>query len=62
MTSDSANQYEKPTVILFRKLLHVPPRGTEKSTVWLQTPRNSPESLFVINLITSQIMYKPGLK
>ncbi|WP_313894879.1 aminodeoxychorismate lyase [Psychrobacillus sp.] len=38
------DQYEKPTVILFRKLLHVTPRGTEKSAALLQTPRNSPES------------------
>lgn len=38
------NNYEKPTVILFRKPLHTVPRGTEKSAVWLQTMRNSPES------------------
>jgi 4-amino-4-deoxychorismate lyase len=31
-------------VILFRKSLHALPRGTEKSAVWLETVRNSPES------------------
>ncbi|WP_391206213.1 aminodeoxychorismate lyase [Psychrobacillus sp. L4] len=36
--------YEKPTVILFRKALHTLPRGMEKSAVWLETVRNSPES------------------
>ena len=38
------SSYEKPTVILFRKALHALPRGTEKSAVWLETLRNSPES------------------
>ncbi|MEI4771491.1 aminodeoxychorismate lyase [Psychrobacillus sp. FJAT-51614] len=38
------NSYERSTVILFRKPLHNVPRGTEKSAVWLQTVRNSPES------------------
>ena len=38
-------EYDKPTVILFRKALHVVPRGTEKTAVWLETTRNSPESL-----------------
>lgn len=37
--------YDKPTVILFRKALHVGSRGAEKSAVWLDTVRNSPESL-----------------
>ncbi|TQR18177.1 aminodeoxychorismate lyase [Psychrobacillus vulpis] len=36
--------YEKPTVILFRKTLPSNLRGTEKSAVWLETVRNSPES------------------
>ncbi|MDI2585702.1 aminodeoxychorismate lyase [Psychrobacillus sp. NEAU-3TGS] len=38
--------YEKPTVILFRKALHLPPRGTEKKAIWLKTTRNSPESAY----------------
>lgn len=38
------SQYEEPTVILFRKALHITPRGTEKSAIWLKTTRNSPES------------------
>ncbi|MEK4484062.1 aminodeoxychorismate lyase [Psychrobacillus sp. FSL H8-0484] len=38
------SSYEKPTVILFRKALPITPRGTEKSVVWLNTVRNSPES------------------
>ncbi|TQR06584.1 aminodeoxychorismate lyase [Psychrobacillus soli] len=38
------SHYEKPTVILFRKALHIAPRGTEKKAIWLKTPRNSPES------------------
>lgn len=36
--------YKKPTVILYRKALHIAPRGTEKSAVWLDTVRNTPES------------------
>lgn len=36
--------YKKPTVILYRKALHIAPRGTEKSAVWLDTIRNTPES------------------
>lgn len=37
--------YEKPTIILFRKPLVVSERGTEKTAVWLETRRNSPESV-----------------
>lgn len=36
--------YPKPNVIIFRKPLVVSARGTEKSAVWLKTPRNTPES------------------
>ena len=36
--------YINPTVILFRKPLPVSIRGTEKTAVWLETRRNSPES------------------
>ena len=36
--------YENPTVILYRKALPAVSRGKEKSAVWLQTVRNSPES------------------
>lgn len=35
--------YDEPTVIIFRKPLELPPRGTEKNAVWLDTVRNSPE-------------------
>ncbi|MFJ7828488.1 aminodeoxychorismate lyase [Psychrobacillus sp. NPDC096623] len=38
------SHYKKPTVILYRKVLQVAPRGTEKSAVWLDTVRNTPES------------------
>lgn len=38
--------YEQPTVILFRKPLPASERGTEKTAVWLKTRRNSPESEF----------------
>lgn len=40
------SHYEKPTVILFRKALHITPRGTEKKAIWLKTTRNSPESAY----------------
>lgn len=36
--------YENPNVILFRKALPPTERGTEKQGVWLETPRNHPES------------------
>lgn len=36
--------YKKPTVILYRKALQIAPRGTEKSAIWLETVRNTPES------------------
>lgn len=36
--------YGEPTVILFRKPLHIESRGTEKVAIWLETVRNSPES------------------
>lgn len=36
-------EYVTPTVIVFRKPLQVPKRGTEKQAVWLKTARNSPE-------------------
>ncbi|BAQ09520.1 branched-chain amino acid aminotransferase/4-amino-4-deoxychorismate lyase [Bacillus sp. OxB-1] len=36
--------YETPNVILFRKALSPAVRGTEKQGVWLETPRNRPES------------------
>ncbi len=35
--------YPSPNVIIFQKPLHLPPRGTEKEAVWLETVRNSPE-------------------
>ena len=38
------SHYEKPTVILYRKPLHTAPRGTEKSAIWLDTVRNTPEN------------------
>lgn len=38
------SDYKKSTVILYRKALQVAPRGTEKSGVWLETVRNTPES------------------
>lgn len=40
----SPSEYKEPNVILFRKELSVAPRGTEKEAVFLQTPRNLPES------------------
>ncbi len=36
--------YASPTVIVFRKELPSTVRGTEKTAVWLETPRNRPES------------------
>lgn len=36
--------YASPNVILFRKELPPTVRGTEKRAVWLETPRNRPES------------------
>lgn len=36
--------YEKPTIIVFRKPLPPLTRGKEKSAVWLETRRNTPES------------------
>ena len=36
--------YAVPNVILFRKDLAPSIRGTEKKAVWLETPRNRPES------------------
>ncbi len=36
--------YPAPNVILFRKDLQPAVRGTEKKAVWLDTPRNRPES------------------
>ena len=36
--------YKKPTVILYRKALQIATRGTEKSAIWLETVRNTPES------------------
>ena len=36
--------YEKPTIIVFRKSLPPLTRGKEKSAVWLETRRNTPES------------------
>ncbi len=36
--------YEKPTIIIFRKPLPPLTRGKEKSAVWLETRRNTPES------------------
>ena len=38
------SEYKKPTVILYRKALQLAPRGTEKSVVWLNTVRNTPEN------------------
>lgn len=38
------SSYKVPVVILFRKALPTMYRGKEKSAVWLQTVRNSPES------------------
>ena len=37
--------YTAPTIILFRKDLLPAVRGTEKQGVWLNTPRNEPESV-----------------
>ena len=37
--------YIAPNVILFRKELAQTVRGTEKKAVWLETPRNRPESV-----------------
>ena len=36
--------YEEPTIILFRKPLPPTNRGKEKTAVWLETRRNTPES------------------
>ncbi|NYF26438.1 aminodeoxychorismate lyase [Sporosarcina sp. JAI121] len=38
------SSYTSPNVILFRKELASTVRGTEKRAVWLDTPRNQPES------------------
>ena len=38
-------QYEKPNVLIFQKVLHLPPVHTEKDGVWLATTRNEPESV-----------------
>ena len=38
------SEYQNPTVIVFRKPLPVSVRGTEKTAVWLETRRNTPES------------------
>ncbi len=38
------SSYQLPTVIVFRKPLVVPARDTEKTAVWLETRRNSPEN------------------
>ena len=38
------SSYATPNVILFRKSLPPPARGIEKGAVWLETPRNRPES------------------
>ncbi|MEK4523458.1 aminodeoxychorismate lyase [Psychrobacillus sp. FSL W7-1457] len=38
------NNYQEPTVILYRKPLVPMIRGKEKSAVWLKTVRNTPES------------------
>lgn len=40
----SPSRYDSPTVILFRKELPPVVRGTEKKGLWLETPRNLPES------------------
>lgn len=39
------SSYASPNVILFRKELPFSARGKEKEGVWLETPRNRPESL-----------------
>ncbi len=39
------SQYDNPNVILFRKELAIPVVGMSKAGVWLETPRNDPESL-----------------
>ncbi len=39
------SEYQSPNVILFRKDLIATARGTEKTGVWLETPRNGAESL-----------------
>ncbi|GLC90420.1 aminodeoxychorismate lyase [Lysinibacillus piscis] len=36
-------EYREPNVIIFRKELHNPSRGTEKLAQWLETARNTPE-------------------
>lgn len=36
--------YEEPTIILFRKALPLTVRGKEKTAIWLNTRRNTPES------------------
>lgn len=36
--------YKTPNVIFFRKALPSASRGTEKQGIWLETPRNQPES------------------
>lgn len=38
------NEYQKPNVIVFRKPLTLPARGTEKQAVLLKTVRNKPET------------------
>lgn len=38
------SSYPSPNVILFRKDLQPAVRGTEKKAIWLETPRNRPES------------------
>lgn len=38
------SSYATPTIILFRKSLAPTVRGAEKKAVWLDTPRNLPES------------------
>jgi 4-amino-4-deoxychorismate lyase len=38
------SSYATPNVILFRKTLPLMVRGAEKKAVWLETPRNRPES------------------
>jgi 4-amino-4-deoxychorismate lyase len=35
--------YDNPNVIIFRKPLELPPRGTAKEATWLKTVRNTPE-------------------
>lgn len=39
------SSYLAPNVILFRKVLPITARGTEKTAVWLETARNNPESM-----------------